>query len=379
MQGYGRIATFLAVVATGLYLANGNATLLIAVMLCWFVLLWDGVYRLTVVRQLTGTRRVDRTEIPWGEHLIEHVTLLNAARRGTTVTTVEPTNLPHHDGGFAVWLPGGSDITETIRVVCDRRGHFKLGQLVTQSMTPFHVFPFQQRVGQALHVTVLPRIVHLTGVALPIAGLSRGEEAGAGKGEMPPQVRTVREYVIGDPLSRVHWRKSAQHGALMTMEMEPQIRTTLCLIVDAACLPASDIEEALATIAASIATFACARLRVQLVIVGTPHTAQTLHDILHALAGLRGRQPTQEEIDTAAARVRRGQAVMLLTAQAPALWSKHIATWQTRGIRAGAIPITGDPYTPAPGWPIPHIAVPRQYADPAWTQELVQRIERGAV
>ncbi len=389
MVGYGFLALLITLLSAGGYGLTGNAALLILACLAGFITIWDGTYYLTAQRQLSAVRQVDRREIPWGGQLMETVTLANLSGRRARVAVIELTNLPSHDGGFVIQMPPHSTLTEKIPVICERRGPYYLGALDVTYPSPLGAFPRGALVGQPIEILVLPRVAYINRIALPVAGLSLGEETGQGKGDMPPLVRTLREYMSGDPPNHIAWRKSAQIGTLLTKVMEPQVRTALHLVVDAQCLAGSDTEEVLATVAASVATFAINQRHLQVGLVAPmtrgmlqvmPARDGQLRHLQRGLARLTG-DPTldlPQRIDHIL-HARRGQVVILLTPEPPAAWATHLVQWQRQGLHVGVIAITTTTQDQAdsPPCPVPKITVPSGYADPAWTDELIQLLEHG--
>jgi uncharacterized protein (DUF58 family) len=60
----------------------------------------------------------------------------------------------------------------------------------------------------------------------------------------------VREYRLGDPLRRIHWRSSARHGELIVREFEPPGVQTLGILCDPS-PPTPEVADQIARIAAS--------------------------------------------------------------------------------------------------------------------------------
>lgn len=57
-------------------------------------------------------------------------------------------------------------------------------------------------------------------------------------------VKTIREYVAGDPIKLVHWAATARAGELMVKELESPVAPVLCLAVDLRGRDTASIEEA---------------------------------------------------------------------------------------------------------------------------------------
>jgi uncharacterized protein (DUF58 family) len=87
------------------------------------------------------------------------------------------------------------------------------------------------------------------------------EDSGADDGRVASAtadaVKTIREYVAGDPIKLVHWAATARAGELMVKELEAPVAPALCLAVDLRGPDPVAVEEA----AAHAAGLALAALR----------------------------------------------------------------------------------------------------------------------
>ena len=67
----------------------------------------------------------------------------------------------------------------------------------------------------AVEVVVVPRVHQVSMAALPSAS---GEDRRTSLESGESDIGTLREYVIGDELRRIHWRSSAKAGTLMVRQ-----------------------------------------------------------------------------------------------------------------------------------------------------------------
>ncbi|MFI5845201.1 DUF58 domain-containing protein [Catenuloplanes sp. NPDC051500] len=222
-RGIGLAAGALVLLAAGLRFGYvelavlGAAGLLAAVWAVLFV-----AWRPT----LALTRVADPDRVPRGEPSTMILTLRNAARRRSATLAASDSC-----GGRPVTVPplrlrAGRDTTVTYPVPTHRRGRIAVGPLRVTRADPLGLVRFAQAHGDPVTVWVHPRILPLS--AIP-AGVTRSMD---GRSDTVPQgsitFDTLREYVIGDDLRRVHWRSTARMGELMVRE---QLDTSLPRLV----------------------------------------------------------------------------------------------------------------------------------------------------
>lgn len=113
-----------------------------------------------------------------------------------------------------------------------RRGVLDTVVIEAASGAPFGLVWWRRRVKVPLHrpVEVAPR----RGAAEPVSAASNGMrgEATAVTGVGGDRVRSVREYLPGDPLRLVHWPATAHHGQIVVKELEHPDRPQLDVVVD---------------------------------------------------------------------------------------------------------------------------------------------------
>ncbi|MDR7277826.1 DUF58 domain-containing protein [Catenuloplanes atrovinosus] len=176
--------------------------------------------------RLSLSRVADPDRVPRGEPSTMILTLRNAARRRSATLTAADSC-----GGRPVPVPplrlrAGRDTTVTYPVPTHRRGRIPVGPLRVTREDPLGLVRLAQAHGEPVTVWVHPRILPLSAVP---AGVTRSLD---GRSDRVPQgsitFDTLREYVIGDDLRRVHWRSTAKMGELMVRE---QLDTSLPRLV----------------------------------------------------------------------------------------------------------------------------------------------------
>jgi uncharacterized protein (DUF58 family) len=232
---------------------------------------------------------------------------------------------------------------------CQRRGVFTLGPWELRAGDPMGFFTMVRRYEDTRSILVYPRAMQLPDLRLP-----RGSAPGPARttrrtAQFTTQASSVRPYVAGDEMRRIHWRQSAHHDSLMVREfdLEPSGDLWLVLDLELGVQAGEGIESTLeygVTLAASLATQMLAEnRRVGLVAFGraralvTPQAGQyQLWRILEALAhaepvpGL----PLQQALHDAHDSIGRGRTVVVITPSTDPSWAVELL----RLSRAGNAP-----------------------------------------
>jgi uncharacterized protein (DUF58 family) len=127
-------------------------------------------------------------------------------------------------------LRPGRDTTVQYPVPTRRRGVVPVGPLRVTRTDPLGLITLSRTYGGVTTVWVHPRIHLLRAVP---AGMARSLD---GRIDKVPQgsitFDSLREYVIGDELRRVHWRSSAKVGELMVREQLDTSEPTIIVLLD---------------------------------------------------------------------------------------------------------------------------------------------------
>jgi uncharacterized protein (DUF58 family) len=176
--------------------------------------------------QLTVARSVDPDRVMRGESSAVTLRVGNASRlRGATLVA--------HDrcGDASVPVPllrlkAGGETTAQYQVPTDRRGVVAIGPLRVVRRDPLGLLELARGYGGAAQVWVYPRVHRLSAIPTGVARSLDGRDDRVPHGTIT--FDTLREYVVGDELRRVHWRTSAKVGELMVRE---QLDTSLPRLV----------------------------------------------------------------------------------------------------------------------------------------------------
>ncbi|MBM2620479.1 DUF58 domain-containing protein [Actinoplanes sp. LDG1-06] len=182
-------------------------------------------------RPRLGVERVaDPDRVARGEPAQMTLTVRNTSR-------VRAANLIASDrcGNNAVPVPllrlrPGKDTTAHYPVPTSRRGVVPIGPLRVTRGDPLGLITLARTYGGLAEVWVHPRIHLLRAVP---AGMARSLDGRIDK--VPHGTITfdsLREYVIGDEMRRIHWRSSAKVGELMVREQLDTSEPTIVVLLD---------------------------------------------------------------------------------------------------------------------------------------------------
>jgi hypothetical protein len=224
--------------------------------------------------RLEVTRHADPDRVARGEPARMTLTVRNAGR-------LRAANLLAEDrcGERGVPVPvlrlrPGRDTTVTYDVPTDRRGVVPVGPLRVTRRDPLGLVALARSYGGTAPVWVHPRVHPLTAVPTGAGRSLDGRVDGVPHGSIT--FDSLREYVVGDELRRVHWRTSARVGELMVRENVDTSLPRIVVLLDdrAAAHPDAESFESACEAAASVVTAALrADLPVALLLVAADRPA----------------------------------------------------------------------------------------------------------
>lgn len=381
-------ATLMLVVAAAVGLATGSRPFLVAGLALVLLLVVGVWYRRLLVAEVIGRRLTSTPVVNWGDMFVHTILFENRSHLLIpAVRVLDETSLPEHDHGYVASIPPRSTVTwELPGVPCTERGRYQVGPTVAHMTDPMGLFVVERLIAGKTSVLVLPRWVHLRRSALALDGFMPGEARGRRRGESPPAVTGLRDYVAGDSLAAIHWPASVRAGHLMTKLFDPEVQTTLWLALDLDATLGKPREELLVTAATSLGMYALRRagLRVGVFVGGSVRVglvAERGHrqqvQLLEYLAEVRSGDAV--ELSAVLRQYDRwigpGHVVVLFTDRGPDVWG----SWLQHFMRRGIAPRVVSAHDGARGWDVPYVALPETLADPDHAQELVRALEGGRV
>jgi len=168
-----------------------------------------------------------------GDVIEERFSLSNAASLPLLWAKVQDhSTLPGYTAMRVIAAGGHGQTRWNTEGFCSRRGVFTLGPLSIHTSDPFGLFSVRIEYPYLESFTVYPSVSSLPRIELP-----RGVSGGASRANYPTHelttdAATVRQYVPGDALNRIHWRSTARHGTIHVKEFDIRPSGDLWLILD---------------------------------------------------------------------------------------------------------------------------------------------------
>lgn len=229
------------------------------VLVTLFVLSW--IWARYSLRQLLFRRNVISRRVQVGEVFDERLMLDNlSVMPKLWVQIADGSTLPGHRAGYVASMGGRKRAMWRARSTCRQRGSFQLGPVTATSGDPFGLFRRRVLLTAAQELLVLPRVIPITSVALFSGGLPGRGRSSRRALQTTTNATTIRDYVPGDALSRIHWRSSAHYNKLMVKEFDLDPAIDIWIFLDLhEDVQAGEEEEATeeygVTLAATVATY----------------------------------------------------------------------------------------------------------------------------
>jgi uncharacterized protein (DUF58 family) len=331
--------------------STGNRLYYQLVYLWSFLLVFSWVWSYFSVRGITIKRTARTLRAQVGQVFEERFEVHNQSRIPRLWLEIrDDSGLPNSEGSRVLTIIEPHQVRSYLaRTRLLERGAFQLGPTVLASGDFFGLFPVQAKISADEMLLVYPLIVEIQNFPNPPGLLPGGEALRRRTLQVTPNAASVREYIHGDPLNRIHWISSARRNKLMVKEFELDPLADVWIFVDAQAavqswrrqeqqpevpmqalwqrdikikLPPSTGEFAVSA-AASLARYYLRRGRaVGLVTAGQylnllppDRGGRQLGKILEALALLRmeGDIPLRGLIETQAKHIARGSTVVVIT------------------------------------------------------------------
>lgn len=205
------ILTFMSGMGTGFSLSIRLGYVLVIMLAVAFV--WS---RIGFARIEASVRRPNRP-MRVGEQLSEMVDIANhGGLPNPWIEIEEMTDIPGVRAGRIVDMPGMIVHRRfEVNAPMSQRGEFTLGPLVVRSADPFGLFPTSREFQGADRLLVYPRAVAIPDFAMAHLNLSGDSGHRRRTHLVSPHVSSVRDYVAGDSMSRIHWPSTARQSRLM--------------------------------------------------------------------------------------------------------------------------------------------------------------------
>jgi uncharacterized protein (DUF58 family) len=202
-------------------------------------------------------------------------------------------------------------------------------------------------VGRPTWIIVFPRVYELPHWRLPPSPVDGSTPSRRRYEAATPLVSTVRPYVYGDAINRIHWLSSVRHGELHVKEFDLEQAADLWLLLDLdrsahAGPPESASVETAVSAAASIAVHTLGENRAVGITVTSRRQQHLTPDrgtrveqkILNLLANVQadGQTPLAEVVVSTLPQLRRGMTLCIVTGSTDREWVRALSVLRRRGI-----------------------------------------------
>ncbi len=148
------------------------------------------------------------------------------------VELADDLTMPGYHARRATSLGPGERLAWKTAARCERRGVYRIGPLTARAGDPLGLFVFAWRERAARSVVIYPPLVRLPPLPIP-----HGQRGGLARADIlqiavTPSVGGIRDYVPGDPPSRIHWPHVARYGRLVIKEFDQERAGALWVVLD---------------------------------------------------------------------------------------------------------------------------------------------------
>jgi uncharacterized protein (DUF58 family) len=187
-------------------------------------------------------------------------------------------------------VPAGLKQSASYSVLARHRGRYAIGPVMISVTDPFGLGRIRLRDPSETELVVYPAVEDVELRRLGIRGAGAGESTVRQLYRSAAEFYTMREYVTGDDLRRIHWPSVARTGQLMIRQDESTRRSVATLFLDnrseALGLAGSPGFERAVSLAASVGRALCrGGFVVHFATVDRPGRAITEVEMLESLAG----------------------------------------------------------------------------------------------
>jgi uncharacterized protein (DUF58 family) len=185
--------------------------------------------------QLSLVRVVEPRQVSAGQSAQVTLQISNAARALLGTVRLED-QVPWALGSRPRFVLGGltrnwkREVSYTVR--SDVRGRFVLGPMSVRVTDPFGLVELPRAFQTHADLIVTPTVTRLPTTSLSGAWTGTGDNRPRAFASGSAEDVTVREYRVGDPLRRVHWRSSARTGELMVRREEQPWQSRATVLLD---------------------------------------------------------------------------------------------------------------------------------------------------
>lgn len=185
--------------------------------------------------RLRVRRRLSDTRIRPGQRVTVDLEIENLAPAATSFLLLEdavPPSLGRPARLVLVGIRARSRQRASYTLSSQRRGRYSLGPLSIDMSDPFMFTRVRVEFAEREELVVTPEVEDLMGGPNTPFGMSTGLAMARNLFRTGEEFYTMRAYVVGDDLRRIHWKSVARTGDLMIRQDESTRRSNAVLFVD---------------------------------------------------------------------------------------------------------------------------------------------------
>lgn len=269
---------------------------------------------------------------------------------------VDRSDLPGYSASTVRAAEPRESLQWRVRGTCDLRGEYRLGPWEVRMGDPFGLFLVTHSYPATETILVYPPVTPWQPLVLP-SGMAMGQAGARARAhQTTATVRTVREYVPGDPFHHIHWPTSARRGALHVREFDQETGGEIWLMLDmdrqvhVGSGEQSTLEVGIILVASLALHLLETNRRVGLFLYGQERQIirpaqgrDHLWRILHVLALVQATQrelPLAHALNEAGRILPTGATLLLLTPSITATWPAAVARLHRRGVTSQVLFLT---------------------------------------
>lgn len=168
-----------------------------------------------------------------GDDVEERISIRNVNNIPKPVLEIEDlTDMPGFSNTMAVSLSSKGFKSRRSTAPARKRGIYKLGPVEVSNTDTFGLFLRKRNFCGTDSLIVYPRTHNISGFTLPSTHAAAEDTARQRSHDLTPHAASVREYAVGDSISRIHWNSTARLGKLMSKEFDLEMSTDAWILVD---------------------------------------------------------------------------------------------------------------------------------------------------
>jgi uncharacterized protein (DUF58 family) len=228
------LALFVFLLLLGWYLAAPSTVIAICMASMFGLVGVSFIWALEMARRVEGQRKLQYAAMQVGDELEELITLRNTSiLPALWAEFVDRSNLPGYTVTGARAVGGLAETFWRAHTICTLRGVYTLGPWELRLGEPFGLFQVSQIYLDPQQILVYPPLAPLPSEILPHRGvqgdhrpLNQAVAADTADG------MSVRPYIAGDPLHKIHWRTTARRSEPFVKVFEPEAASRIWLVPD---------------------------------------------------------------------------------------------------------------------------------------------------